>query len=554
MTQVPGNGPKRAILYARVSTDDQADKGYSLPSQLDETRKYAERLGYEIVGEYREDFTGAVPIAERPEGKKLAAMLKARQADALIAYQVDRLYRDNIELLIAVRQWIRAGIEVHTCDIGKIDDENNIILLVKGWQGHDERAKIRERSMRGKRAKAHAGKVIGCQPALGYRLVRDADGKALAFEIVEQEAGIVRMIFRWYVNGDENGNVLSIRAIAERLSAMKVPTAREFKKGYLSHTKRENGVWNVGVVSDILKNEAYAGTWRYGKRIGETSKWRPLDETIAVSVPAIIDRETWERVQIQRKRNAQFSRRNRKHQYLLSGLILCGKCGFKMSGGKSGTQLYYRCASRVHRFAVIEDVCREFVRADVIEFDVWREIEELFSDLDRLGADLKKAQQEELDTQDPKRAELQAVDGLIEQADQEAREIAAALPKASGRVGETLQRKMEEVNARYEALTKRRVELQAELGALRLTDDAITDIIRFARGAREGIQNADYFTKRRMLESLGVKVTVKDGRYSLECVLGKDEGVISTAKRGGEIVIASTESTIRICRLKPNGR
>jgi hypothetical protein len=92
------------------------------------------------------------------------------------------------------------------------------------------------------------------------------------------------------------------------------------------------------------------------------------------------------------------------------------------------------------------------------------------------------------------------------------------------------------------------------MSARRLTDDGITDIIHYARGTREGIQNADYLTKRRVLESLGVKVTIKDGRYTLECVLGKAEGVISTAKRGGEIVIASTESTIRICRLKPNGR
>jgi site-specific DNA recombinase len=107
---------RKAVLYARVSTDDQADRGYSLPSQIDLCRKYAERLGYPVVAELTEDISGAIPIAERPEGKKLVAMFKARQADALIAYQVDRLYRDNIELLIAVRMWLRAGVEVHTCD------------------------------------------------------------------------------------------------------------------------------------------------------------------------------------------------------------------------------------------------------------------------------------------------------------------------------------------------------------------------------------------------------------------------------------------------------
>jgi site-specific DNA recombinase len=108
---------KRAVLYARVSTDDQADKGYSLPSQIELCRKYAERLGFVVVAELVEDHSGATPIAERPEGKKMTAMVKSRQADAVVAYQVDRLSRDIVDLLATVRIWIRAGIEVHACDI-----------------------------------------------------------------------------------------------------------------------------------------------------------------------------------------------------------------------------------------------------------------------------------------------------------------------------------------------------------------------------------------------------------------------------------------------------
>ena len=64
------NGPKRAVLYARVSTDEQAEKGYGLPGQLDAMRKYAAQNGFEITGEFQEDYTGAVSFAERPEGKK----------------------------------------------------------------------------------------------------------------------------------------------------------------------------------------------------------------------------------------------------------------------------------------------------------------------------------------------------------------------------------------------------------------------------------------------------------------------------------------------------
>ncbi len=177
------------------------------------------------------------------------------------------------------------------------------------------------------------------------------------------------------------------------------------------------------------------------------------------------------------------------------------------------------------------------MRADAIETDIWGEIEELFADLDRLWDGLKTAQQEELDAQDPERAELQAVEGLIEQADCEAREIAAALPKASGRVGETLQAKADEVNARYDMLTKRRGELIAKLGARRLTDDAIAEILQYARDVREGIQGADFDTKRRILESLDAQVTVKDGRYFLKCVLGETEGAIRKLPKTREVGI-----------------
>jgi len=57
-----GNGHKRAILYARVSTDEQKDKGYSLPSQFEAMRKYASAQGFEIVAEHQDDYSGATPI------------------------------------------------------------------------------------------------------------------------------------------------------------------------------------------------------------------------------------------------------------------------------------------------------------------------------------------------------------------------------------------------------------------------------------------------------------------------------------------------------------
>ena len=145
---------KRTIIYARVSTDEQADKGYSLPSQLELCRKYAERLGFSVVAELSDDYSGATPVAERPKGKELVALLKERKANALVVYCVDRLSRDIVDLLASVRDWLKMGVEVHTCDIGKIESELDIVLVIKGWQGSDERRRVRERTTRGRNAKA----------------------------------------------------------------------------------------------------------------------------------------------------------------------------------------------------------------------------------------------------------------------------------------------------------------------------------------------------------------------------------------------------------------
>jgi site-specific DNA recombinase len=97
----------RAATYSRVSTDDQADRGYSLPSQIEACHKYAESLGYSVVVEYSEDVSGATPMGQRPRGARLSEMVGRREVDAVIVYQVDRLSRDIVDLLVTVRTRIR---------------------------------------------------------------------------------------------------------------------------------------------------------------------------------------------------------------------------------------------------------------------------------------------------------------------------------------------------------------------------------------------------------------------------------------------------------------
>ena len=247
---------KRAILYARVSTDDQKDKGYSLPSQLDAMRKYAAQQDFEVVAEFCDDYSGATPIEYRPEGGKAYVTLKGDGADVIIAYTIDRFVRppddgDEWDMPVLIRGLAKLGKEVHTCDIGKLKtDFVSLLMVVLGAKGAgEERRKIRERSMRGKRAKVKGGKVVGLRAPYGYRHVRDEYGKVVTLEIVEETARIVRLIYQWYVDGDEHGARLSDRAIALRLTEMGILAPGERQSGI--HRKRGKTFWNHAMIGNI---------------------------------------------------------------------------------------------------------------------------------------------------------------------------------------------------------------------------------------------------------------------------------------------------------------
>jgi len=548
------NGHKRAVLYARVSTDDQADKGYSLPSQFDAMRKYASAQGFEIVGEFQDDYSGATPIEFRPEGGKAYTMLQTGGADVIIAYTIDRFVRppedgDEWEMPILIRGLAKLGKEIHTVRRGKLNTNfaDLLIALLDARKAGEERRDIRERSMRGKRRKVKEGKVIGMRAPYGYRHVRDEHGKVITLEIDETTARIVRLIFRWYVYGDEHGKRLSGRAIALRLSEMTILVPGELQRGY-KFRKRGKTMWCFLTVNRILKNEVYAGTWWYGVATNAQTK-REQWEAVSASVPAIVSREVWERAQAQRAKNQAFAKRNAKREYLLSGRIHCGLCGamytgdFSTNGKKVGGHRYYVDSWYASHHTHLEGRCaNKRIRADAIEADIWDEIKELFSDINRLWADLKAAQQNEEDTLAPMRERLHIAEDFIRQTERDAVKVANALKDAEkgGAVYRALKNDETEINARLESLAKQREKLIAELGARKLTDEAIETIMQFARDAREGIENAAFEDKRRLLEMLDVQVTVTPGKYHLKCVIGEKDGEISQIGRDGKRIVSNS--------------
>jgi DNA invertase Pin-like site-specific DNA recombinase len=98
---------KKAILYARVSSDEQAEHGYSLPTQLEAMRKYATEHYLQVVAELVDDCSGTIRIYDRPQGKHVLAMLERNEAEALVFHTFDRLSR-NLILVANPRDQIQA--------------------------------------------------------------------------------------------------------------------------------------------------------------------------------------------------------------------------------------------------------------------------------------------------------------------------------------------------------------------------------------------------------------------------------------------------------------
>jgi site-specific DNA recombinase len=509
---------KQAAIYARVSSDDQAEKGYSLPSQIEACQRFAEQKGFDVAAVYQDDISGAKPITSRPDGYQLQRVIESGQIRAVIVYCVDRLSRDIVDLLTTVRNWLRAGVEIHALDMGQVTSELDIVLVIKGWQGSDERQKIRERTSRGRNSKARAGKVVGAgTPPYGYTY---SDGELL---IEESQAQIVRMIFDWYTRGDEHGNMMSLLAIARRLTEMRIPRPGE-SKSLIWKMKRGKAAkwdgqkWNVGTVHKLVINERYCGVLRYGKSIGVNGIGgkRPPDEHILIDVPAIVSRETWELAQARRAYNSKIAKRRTKHEYLLRGLIYCG-CGRVMVGMGKGN--LYACTRRYNPTGN-EEACKEpLVSLGLIECVTWNYIMSLITDSQKFEEKLREAQAQESANMRPKQKELDHVQALLKGTENEAEQIARELHKTKGIIREKLEQQGEEVNRRYQALTRREAELQEAL-TFELTERNIDNLLEFREAVSVGLENPTFEDKRRWLEILQTKVTVTNGIAVVTCRLG----------------------------------
>src|SRR5829696_6907029 len=160
MPSTNGHSPKRAILYARVSTDEQARSGYSLAKQIEALRDYAAREGYEVLEEVMDPGQSGASL-ERPGMDRVRNLVTASGVSVVLAQDRDRFSREPAYTYLLKREFEDHGCKMRALnDRGDDSPEGELMDGVFDQFAKFERAKTAERTRRGKLRKAREGKIV----------------------------------------------------------------------------------------------------------------------------------------------------------------------------------------------------------------------------------------------------------------------------------------------------------------------------------------------------------------------------------------------------------
>jgi site-specific DNA recombinase len=466
-------------IYARVSTEDQAER-YGLAAQLRELRAKVGGPALEFIDD---GVSGAT--LDRPGLERLREAARRSQLDRLLILDPDRLSRRLVHQLLLLDELQRHGVAVEFLR-GSTEDtaEGRLLLNVQGVIAEYEREKIRERTLRGKREKALRGLVIGQVP-YGARLADAASGTVA---IDDQEAAVVRMMYRWLV--DEKR---SLAAIAQELTALGI-------------RPRRARVWAKTSVRRILSDPFYRGAAYFNRRQRQGSRlvWRPAHEWISVSVPVIVPEALWQQAQAQLQVNARHlvGRPGRRYVYLLRGLIRCERCGRAYHGQLHHGTPIYRCGGARRPVAGVRCRNRRWT-ARPLEAQVWAAVAAAIKQPDRLRAGAERLQvgdrvvaiQSELaalraelgklDRQEQRLLDLYLVDGLT-------------VPGLQARLDASRDQKV--------SLAARIATAESGLADQKALAASQRAAAAFCRRLRRGIDHLSLDDRQRVLRALGTRV------------------------------------------------
>lgn len=287
---------KTAYAYARFSSDNQREE--SITAQLRAIHEFCDTQGIKILQEFKDEAQSA-RTDKRPAFQDMFALIKNRPADYLIVHKLDRFARNRADAAFYRSKLKEKGMKLVSV-LERLDDSPESIIMEGVIEAMNEyySANLSRESKKGQKENILKGKRNGGKAPFGYTIVDQ-------HLIPNEDAERVKQLFKMYADGEK------LAEIGRRLN---LPFYHYYP---------------------VLKNEVYLGTLKAGQ-------WRYEN-----AHEPIVDKETWDRVQ-KRISDASLNAANKaKHLYLLSGMLVCGKCGGRITcGNVDNRYFYYRCKTK----------------------------------------------------------------------------------------------------------------------------------------------------------------------------------------------------------------
>ena len=300
---------RRVAVYIRYSSENQRD-GYSVEYQLDECMKYINENNMIFIKAYVDEAVSGKSTDNRNSFFEMINDVKRGEYDAVVVYKYSRFARNLVEATLYRQQIEKAGAQLISA-MERIDDSTpegrmmrNIIMVMDEYYSDNLATFVRSAQY----LAAKNGKIMGAIAPLGLKYNDEG-----TFDINEEEAPAVRLIFKMFADGS------SVAAILRQLDAL----------GY----KTRNGIpYKASTISGLLTNEKYIGRYSielegYEKVVHENA------------FDALIDMNTWHRVQERlnkKKAEKEAKPRMKKRSYPLTGKIVCKHCRHPYIGSAKG--------------------------------------------------------------------------------------------------------------------------------------------------------------------------------------------------------------------------
>ena len=335
------NDKKIAGIYIRVSTEDQAREGFSLPEQEKRLRAMCEYKGYEIYKLYKGAGISAKTGNLRPAFEELLQDIRDKKCNTIVVLKLDRLTRSVFDLE-GIMRFLEDNDAYLDCANEEINTTNSSGKLVARMLTSVSQNEIERTSERTKFGLAGAIKEghIPARAPLGYK----HENKKLVPDPLTKD--IVLRIYDLYFEGKSYYNIATIFN----------------EEQVLGKTN-----WKDTGILRIISNEVYKGDYVHGKRTKNPTYYKDV-------VEPLISKEMWENCQVQKKKNQKNYMRTQTYIFLQK--LRCPKCGRILAGGASHKikadkwYFYYRCENcknNIHEDKIEDKI--KVLLADILEYD-----------------------------------------------------------------------------------------------------------------------------------------------------------------------------------------